>query len=87
MVHGGEAVIRTPSNLEILLHFHASPEKHPRYDAPAVREGVSYLLEQEMLARTKVDFVYTTTEKAKYYLSYLMAVPFPVVTWRMPEKK
>lgn len=36
--------LRTPSNLELLLHCHTTPTPHPRLHAPAIQEGIATLL-------------------------------------------
>ena len=54
--------IGSPSNAEVLLWCHYSPEKHPRYNAPAVIKALSYFLDLGAIypREDKVD-VYNTT--------------------------
>ena len=35
----------TPSAIEVLLHYHVSPARHPRHDAPAVVEARERFIE------------------------------------------
>lgn len=77
-------MIGTPSNLEVLLHCHYSPEIHPRIDAPAVKEGLDYLLRTSMIEFGSGRFIYKTTAKGRAYIDYLMQVPFPEQHWFVP---
>lgn len=76
-------MIRTPNNLEILMHFYVSPSIHPRYDAPAVREGVQYLIDHGMLFEG--ELYCTVTPKGEFFIKHLMDIPFPVETYRIPD--
>ncbi len=42
----------TPSDIEVLLHCHYGAEAHPRYEAPAVREGIAKLSRLDLIERT-----------------------------------
>jgi hypothetical protein len=81
-------MIRTPSNLELLLHCHYSPEPHPRLRAPAIQEGLQHLLTHRMIERNhqQPGEVYTTTQKGYAYINFLMTVPFPEQHWIVPTK-
>lgn len=74
--------IQTPNNLEVLLHYHTTPQIHPRHDAPAVKSAVEMLLAEGLLQRD--DRLYTTTDKGKFYLDHLLSRPFPVRTFSIP---
>lgn len=80
-------MIGSPSNLELLIHCHVSPEKHPRGDAPAIQEGLRYLEIHGMIER--YDRTFTTTPKGKFYLNHLMGIPFPETTvgFYIPEQQ
>ena len=41
----------TPSDIEVLLHYHCSPEPHPRIDAPAVREVTKRFLKDGIIKK------------------------------------
>lgn len=75
-------MIGSPSNLELLLHCYYSTEAHPRRGAPAVEEGIEYLQRHGMIDRA--DFP-RATEKAEAFIKHLLAVPFPVQRWEIPE--
>ena len=73
--------IRTPNNLDILLHYHCSSAQHERFDAPAVQEGIAYLVQQGLLDRADFPAV---TDKGRAYIEHILAVPFPEQAWVMP---
>lgn len=77
--------IQCPNNLEVLLHFHVSPSVHPRIDAMAVKEAITELREAGMIQPS--DRSYTTTDKGKFYIEHLLAVPFPVRTFYIPANE
>lgn len=78
-------MILNPSNLELLIHCHVTPEQHPRGDAPAIKEGIHYLLKEGMIER--YDRSYTTTKKGQFYIEHLLSLPFPVehTTYVIPK--
>lgn len=75
--------IVSPSNLELLLHCHVSPEQHPRLEAKAIKGGLEYLQGHGMIER--YDRTWTTTEKGKFYIEYILSIPFPEQSFRIPE--
>lgn len=76
-------MIGSPSNLEVLLHCFYSPAPHPRFNAPAIKEGVEYLLKNGMIFHHQGD-VYRSTEKGDAFINHLMSIPFPVAQWTIP---
>lgn len=75
----------TPNDIEVLLHYHCSPNPHPRLCAPAVAEAVSMFLRAEMLEPTgKGEGMYTTTEGGNLLVKALCAVPMPIRVWKLP---
>jgi hypothetical protein len=78
-------MIRTPSNLELLLHCYVSPAPHPRLRAPSIQEGLAYLATQGMVEQTSDEGVFETTDKGRAYIEHLMKVPFPVQYWAIEK--
>ena len=78
--------IKTPSNLELLLHCHYSPIPHPRYNAPAIQEGIAYLEHNGMIVCVGTP-MYRPTEKGKAFIQYLLDVPFPKAVWVIPDRE
>lgn len=76
--------IKTPSDLELLIHCHVSPSVHPRATAPAIVDGTTRLLNYGLIER--VDRHYTTTPRGKFYLEHLLKQPFPVETYVIPSE-
>lgn len=83
----GPMNVGTPSNLELLLHCYYSPEAHPRVSAPAIKEGISYLVREKMITPVygKGPDIYTTTDKGEAFIKHLMTIPFPVIRWEFPS--
>ena len=77
-------MIRSPCNLETLLHCHYSPSPHPRAEAPAIKAGIVYLLKAGMIEAK--DGTCRTTPRGAAFINHLMTIPFPVETWVIPEK-
>ena len=75
-------MIGTPNNLDILLHYYCSTEPHPRLNAPAVKEGLTYLQANGLIDRADFPKV---TDKGIAYLDHLLKVPFPVQRWEIPS--
>lgn len=82
-------MIRTPNNLDVLIHCHCSTEEHPRADAPAVQEAYNYLANSQMICRD-LDCIdsdrWTTTEKGDAYIKHLLSIPFPEIRWVIPTE-
>jgi DNA-binding PadR family transcriptional regulator len=58
---------------------------HPRIDAPAIKEGIQYLRDHGMIEPYSLEeHIYTTTEKGRFYLEWILHVPFPRGVWEMP---
>lgn len=75
----------TPSDIEVLIHCHASGGPHPRADAPAVREAIRMFLEAELIEQLTADpTTYTTTDGGKLLIEELCRTPFPIKKWTMP---
>ena len=47
--------MRTPNDIEVLLHCHTSPEPHPRLHAPAVREAIEMWLALGYVKPRKIE--------------------------------
>jgi hypothetical protein len=75
----------SPLKLIILLHYHTTPrayaENEPDHaNSPAVRECVSELLEEDMIHEVCGDR-FTTTDRGRFFIDYLMTIPFPAKKW------
>lgn len=74
----------TPNDIEVLIHFHCSPCRHPNDAAPAVRESIEMMIENGLLERdTKPDepMRFKTTSRGAAHLDQLCNVPFPRRGW------
>jgi hypothetical protein len=78
----------TPNEIEIILHYHVSPERHPRHDAPAVYGAREHFLREGMIepAAQYGEYCFVTTEKGRAYVGMLCATPFPVTKYVDPRE-
>jgi len=91
----------SPSDLEVILHYHFLPEAHPRVTAPAVRRAIKMFLAAKMLTHSEdldEDFdgdgdamendskLFTTTERGKVFVEMLCSTPYPMEAWVDPRK-
>ena len=70
----------TPNDIDVMLHYYASPTIHPRADAPAVREATEMFV-REGLLEPEGSHHYNATDKGAAWISMLLRVPFPRVAW------
>lgn len=77
-------MIRSPLNLEILLHFHCMAGPLPNISAPAVQEGIKYLIQHELIDTSQVS-IHCVTAKGKAYIEHILQVPFPEQHWIVPS--
>lgn len=69
----------SPSDIEVMIHYHCSSVKHPRHDAPAVRKARERFLEHGLIepAPQFWEDCFVTTEKGKRFMKMLCNTPFP----------
>ena len=85
----------TVNDIQVLLHFHVSPEQHPRSYAPAVKDATEMLLKEGMImaredqsgfaADGSSATLYETTVRGRAYVEMLKHTPFPVCVWMDPR--
>jgi hypothetical protein len=72
----------SPSDIEVLLHCHYSPGPHPRWTAPAVRDGLHMLARAGLIESTdSTGCVFRTTERGRAHVAQLCDLPFPTQGW------
>ncbi len=69
----------TPNDLEVLIHYHTTPGKHPRIDAPAVVESINGFLKDGVLKRAELNIV--VTEMGRAWLDIILETPYPTMVW------
>ena len=80
----------TPSAVEVLMHYHYSPEPHPRHLAPAVRDARNAFLKMGVIQPIKIKqsqvipvepypgcMLFHTTDKGKRWIEAICATPCP----------
>lgn len=70
----------TPNEIEVLLHYHVSPEPHPRIGYGAVTEAVHRFARNGILSKVEGDR-YTLTDRGKAWLQEILSVPYPRQAW------
>lgn len=70
----------TPSDIEVILHFHVSPARHPRQDAPAVREAISRFVGGGLLGED-IPGRYFTTPKGQAWVKMICSTQYPKLAW------
>ena len=79
----------SPSDIEVLLHCHVSPSRHPRLEAEAVLQAIGMFVQTGMVAHNPQPgehHVYTTTPKGDAFIEALLNTPEPVQSWTVPAK-
>lgn len=71
----------TPNDIEVLIHCSCSAVKHPRYDAPAVKDSLKMFIDLGMIEATSEPSVFNVTEKGRAHLIQLCNTPFPTCKW------
>jgi hypothetical protein len=79
----------SPSDIEVLLHCHTTPARHPRFEAEAVQRAISMFVQAGMVVHNPQPgeyHVYTTTDKGDAFIEALLNTPEPVQSWTVPAK-
>jgi len=75
-----------PIGIEIMLHYYvegATKDFHKLDTNQTIKEDLSYLIQENMLASNPVNITnnitpyYSITAKGKFYVEYLLGVPLP----------
>jgi len=78
----------TSLHIEIMLHYYAKCDSFPwNGDAPAQREFLKQLLDEQMLRKSDLreSADYQITPRGVSYIEALQAVRLPVQTWVVPQ--
>ena len=68
----------TPTDIEVLLHYHCTVEAHPRRSAPAVQAAIYLFIQAGILMPNAAGTCYTTTLKGQALVHMLCQTPMPV---------
>jgi len=74
----------TPNHIEVLLHCHVSPRKHPGFNAPAVREALEELRDSGLIhpeEANPLSGIYHTTAKGDAHVRQLCNLALPKQAW------
>ena len=70
----------TPSDIEVILHFHVSPAPHPRQHAPAVQDAIIYCVDEGLL-KEDIPGCYSPTPKGTAWVKMICATQYPKLAW------
>jgi len=70
----------TPNEIEILIHCHVSPVKHPRADYPAIQEVLQGMETNGLIEKCDQE-VYRTTDRGRAHVEQLCSLPWPALAW------
>jgi len=70
----------SPSDIEVLIHYHCSPSVHPRHDAPAVSEAVERFIKDDILEPGGIGR-FQTTSRGKALLQAICNTAYPTQAW------
>lgn len=74
----------SPSDIEVLIHFHVCPDPHPRTDAPAVIEAVDTFLSAGLIEKRPGagnEECYMTTSRGRAHIGQLCNTIWPQQAW------
>jgi hypothetical protein len=81
----------SPSDIEVLIHYHCCADEHERIEAPAVRDGISWMLDMGLLKprvdRGRYSSSYETTERGKALVDAWCSQLLPVQVWVIPGRE
>ena len=75
----------TPYQIEIVLHFHYSPEPWPQADAPAFPQTLSGLIGDDLLSARAGPGCYETTPRGKVLVDMWCSTPLPEMRFIDPR--
>ncbi len=72
----------TPTDIDVLLHYHLSPVKHPRLGVLAVQDSIELLVDNGLLIQKNApEKEYNTTTRGSAHIKQLCALPLPTKAW------
>lgn len=74
-----------PLALEMLLHYHCTPEPFPGEEREPQHEILGFFIEHEMLSVNYIpEARYTVTAKGYALIEHILNLEMPVAQWVMP---
>lgn len=70
----------SPSDVEVLLHCHTTPTRHPRFSAPAVADALAAFVAAGVIQDDGND-TYSTTDLGAAWVKAITRVPIPSVAY------
>ncbi len=76
-------MLGTPLTLEVLLHSYFSAAPFERHATESAKEARARLFRNNMIDRE--DEHCQATERGRFFIKHLLSVPFPVMSFHIPE--
>jgi len=77
----------TPNDIDVLIHYYASPEKHPRVTASAVQQAIDKFVADGIFEIiTSSTNGISVTEKGTYFIKMILDTPYPVRSFIDPRQ-
>ncbi len=70
----------TPNDINVLMHYYACPESHPRAGSVAVRGSVDLFIQDEILTSND-DNEIRVTDKGRAWIEIILRTPYPNQVW------
>jgi len=72
----------SPSDVEVLIWCHCRPQKHERFNAPAIQESFAMFIRCGMIKENPEEKdVFRTTKKGDAMIDTLCSTPEPILVW------
>jgi DNA-binding PadR family transcriptional regulator len=76
----------SPSDLEVLIHCHAIPGPHPRFDSGAIQDTLDQFCADGIIERVANTLdEYRTTDRGQKWLEMILETPYPEQCWIDPR--
>lgn len=81
----------SPFQFSILIHYHCCCDEYENLGRDIVLKEIDAFIRDGMLVGCEsgerpFGASYKTTEKARYWIDYILATPYPDLMWRIPDR-
>lgn len=74
-------ILRCPANIEVLMHYHCTPDTHPKAHLDYVTEITDHLLKAGAIESDQSIKSYRTTELGAAWVKLLCNTPIPTTAF------
>ena len=73
----------SPSDIEVMIHYHTDPNPHPREDAPAVKDAMKMFIQLGFLHWQEGQL--RSTDLGAAWITMLCHTPLPLIAFVTPN--